>query len=276
MATRETRAQRGHRAAQRARTYLCGEYWQQRVQLGLSQTCVAAATGISPSYYGRIERGEVRAPTFEVLWAIGAALGLDLRLSVFPYGEPVHDQAQLPILETARALLPASTAWRTEVVLPGDGDLRAWDAVAMAPDGWTAFEAISRLGVVDATVRHVHQKLRDDPRIMRPRSACSGHRSQSPGTPRGRWCPSRGLPAGDARGLGAPQGRQNPAAERHRGHSGTAPPIGADDRRSFVHRLSTPWTKWWKESARAAPSWWTTPLESARRPRIFRLARRGR
>ena len=109
----------------------------------------------------------MRAPTFEVLWAIGAALGLDLRLSIFPHGEPVHDQAQLPILETARAVLPASTAWRTEVVLPGDGDLRAWDAVAMAPDGWTAFEAISRLGVVDATVRHVHQKLRDDPRILR-------------------------------------------------------------------------------------------------------------
>jgi hypothetical protein len=64
-------------------------------------------------------------------------------------------------------MLPATTAWRTEVVLPGEGDLRAWDAVAMAPDGWTAFEAISRLVVVDATVRHVHQKLRDDPRITR-------------------------------------------------------------------------------------------------------------
>ncbi len=137
------------------------------MQLGLSQATVAAAAGVSASYYGRIERGEVQAPRFEVLWAIGAALGLDLRLAVFPEGEPVHDQAQLPILEVARGMLPTTTAWRTEVVLPGDGDLRAWDAVAMAPDGWTAFEAISRLGVVDATVRHVHQKLRDDPRIAR-------------------------------------------------------------------------------------------------------------
>jgi transcriptional regulator with XRE-family HTH domain len=167
MATRETRLQHGHRAARRARAELCKEFRERRVQLGLSQATVGAAAGISDSYYGRIERGEVRAPAFEVLWAIGAALGLDLRFGIYPAGEPVHDQAELPILETTRALLPSTTAWRTEVVLPGEGDLRAWDAVAMAADGWTAFEAISRLGVVDVTVRRVHQKLRDDPRVTR-------------------------------------------------------------------------------------------------------------
>ncbi len=37
----------------------------------------------------------------------------------------------------------------------------------MADDGWTGIEAISRLGVVDATLRSVNQKQRDDPRIAR-------------------------------------------------------------------------------------------------------------
>ena len=51
--------------------------------------------------------------------------------------------------------------------LPIQGDRRAWDAVAIGDDGWTAFEGISRFGVVDATLRRVNQKHRDDPRIAR-------------------------------------------------------------------------------------------------------------
>ncbi|HEY6571082.1 MAG TPA: hypothetical protein VIZ22_12370, partial [Candidatus Limnocylindrales bacterium] len=60
-----------------------------------------------------------------------------------------------------------SLGWRTEVPLPIQGDRRAWDAVVIAHDGWTAIEAISRLGAVDATLRTTNQKQRDDLRIAR-------------------------------------------------------------------------------------------------------------
>ena len=138
-----------------------------RVRLGLSQATVARAAGLSRSAYARIERGEVRSPSAGDLWAIAAVLGLGLRLALYPAGSPVHDSVQLPMLELAQGLVAASVPWRTEVVLPVVGDKRAWDAVAMTPDGWTAFEAISKLGAVDATIRRANEKHRDDPRVVR-------------------------------------------------------------------------------------------------------------
>jgi transcriptional regulator with XRE-family HTH domain len=122
---------------------------------------------MSRSFYGRIERDEIRSPSPQDLWAIAAVLGLDLRLTAYPAGEPVHDRVQLPMLELAHNLVAPGVPWLTEVTLPIGGDRRAWDAVAMTPDGWTAFEAISRLGAVDATMRRANEKLRDDPRVAR-------------------------------------------------------------------------------------------------------------
>ncbi len=63
------------------------------------------------------------------------------------------------MLQIAQGLVAAAIPWRTEVTLPIAGDRRAWDAVAMTPDGWTAFEAISKLGAVDATIRRVNGSI---------------------------------------------------------------------------------------------------------------------
>ena len=92
---------------------------------------------------------------------------MDLRLNASPAGEPVHDRVQLPMLEIAHGMVAPVVQWRTEVDLPIAGDRRAWDAVAMTPDGWTAFEAVSKLGAIDATLRRTKEKLRDDPRVER-------------------------------------------------------------------------------------------------------------
>jgi hypothetical protein len=73
----------------------------------------------------------------------------------------------LRLVDAFRRRLHPSIGWRTEVPLPIVGDRRAWDAVAIADDGWTAIEAISRLGAVDATLRSANQKQRDDPRVSR-------------------------------------------------------------------------------------------------------------
>ena len=138
-----------------------------RVELGLSQGTVALAAGVSRAKLGRLERNEVTAPVPEDLWAIAAVLGLDPRWNAYPGGEPVRDHVQLRLLEALRRRLDPTAAWRTEVPLPIEGDRRAWDAVVVAVDGWTAIEGISRLGAVDAIVRRALLKLRDDPRIAR-------------------------------------------------------------------------------------------------------------
>lgn len=143
------------------------ELSERRRQLGLSQSAVAAAAGVSQPSLSRIERGLTKVPPLDDLSAIAAVLGLGLRLNAFPGGEPVHDHVQVRLLAVVHDRVHAQVAWRTEVALAIEGDRRAWDAVAFTGDGWTAIEVIGRLGAVDATVRTLRQKQRDDPRIRR-------------------------------------------------------------------------------------------------------------
>lgn len=138
-----------------------------RIAVGRTQAWVARAIGVSPALVGRLERHELHNAAAGHVAAYAAVLGLAVRVTAFPEGEPVRDRVQLRLLGALRDRLHPSLAWRTEVVLPIHGDRRAWDAVAIGDDGWTAFEGISRLGVVDATLRRVNQKHRDDPRIAR-------------------------------------------------------------------------------------------------------------
>ena len=135
--------------------------------MGRTQAWIARAIGVSPALVGRLERHELRDTSAGHVAAYAAVLGLAVRITAYPEGEPVRDRVQLRLLGALRDRLHPSLAWRTEVGLPIQGDRRAWDAVAIGDDGWTAFEGISRFGVVDATLRRVNQKHRDDPRIAR-------------------------------------------------------------------------------------------------------------
>jgi transcriptional regulator with XRE-family HTH domain len=139
-----------------------------RVELGLSQAAVARAAGVSRSHLSRIELGLVDPPRIDHLAAIAAVLGMRLRVQLYPEGEPLRDRVQAPALEAFRRRLHPTLAWRSEVVLPGTGDRRAWDAVVIDDERtWTAIEWISRIGAVDALLRRTNQKQRDDPRISR-------------------------------------------------------------------------------------------------------------
>jgi transcriptional regulator with XRE-family HTH domain len=139
-----------------------------RVELGLSQRTVAAAAGLSQSRLSRMER-EVGAPAGVVeLASVAAVLGMRLRMQLYPEGEPLRDRVQAPGLDAFRKRVHPSMAWRSEVVLPGAGDRRAWDAMVIDEErAWTAIEWISRVGAVDAMLRRTNQKQRDDPRIHR-------------------------------------------------------------------------------------------------------------
>ena len=107
-------------------------------------------------------------PSIDVLAAVAAVLGMRLRVQLYPEGEALRDRVQTPGLAVLRKRLRPSMAWRSEVVLPGHGDRRAWDAVVIDEDlTWTGIEWISRVGAVDAMLRRSNQKQRDDPRISR-------------------------------------------------------------------------------------------------------------
>ena len=70
-----------------------------REDSGLSQAAVAHAAGVDPAYLGRIEAGD-HDPGFRVLTAIGAVLGADVSLRLFPTTGPrIHDRSQAPMEE---------------------------------------------------------------------------------------------------------------------------------------------------------------------------------
>jgi hypothetical protein len=115
-----------------------------------------------------LERDKIGLPVIEHLAAAAAALGMRLRIQLYPEGEPLRDRVQTPGLVIVRKRCHPSMAWRSEVVLPGLGDRRAWDAVAIDEElVWTGIEWISRVGAIDAMLRRSNQKQRDDPRISR-------------------------------------------------------------------------------------------------------------
>lgn len=126
----------------------------------------AAASGASYSQLWRFERGELQQVNIADVGAWCAVVGLDLSLRAYPAGDPIRDRAQLALLERLRARLHPSLRWRTEVPLPIERDLRAWDADirGTSPARWRArVEAETRIADGQALERRLTLKLRDDP-----------------------------------------------------------------------------------------------------------------
>jgi transcriptional regulator with XRE-family HTH domain len=89
-----------------------------RIEDGISQTRLAAATGIDQGHLSRIERGRVQ-PTWEVLVAIGACLGADLGVRYFPGSGPrLKDRFQAPIIEALIRILHARWIRYPELAVP--------------------------------------------------------------------------------------------------------------------------------------------------------------
>lgn len=134
--------------------------------LGLSQGHVAAAAEVSRTRYGRIEAGRVPSLTVAEYCRVAVALGLDPAIRLYPGGVPVRDSAHATrlrrLIERARPPLVA----RTEVPLPAQPDRqeqRAWDLVFAGHGERTVLELEMRLTDVQALVRRIALKRRDDP-----------------------------------------------------------------------------------------------------------------
>jgi hypothetical protein len=126
----------------------------------------AAASGSPKSQLWRFERGEIDRVSLADLGAWFSVLGLDLSVKAYPAGDALRDAASQRLLERLRAELRPILGWRTEVALPIDGDLRAWDAEirGTVPQPWRCrVEAETRVADAQALERKLALKLRDDP-----------------------------------------------------------------------------------------------------------------
>ena len=166
MGTRERPSDRGRRRAKDAFRRLGQEHRLARVGAGLSLRAVAAASTASHQQLLRFERGELERVSIAELGAWCTVVGLDLGLRAYPAGDPIRDRAQLELLDRLRARLHPSLRWRTEVPLPIEDDLRAWDAeiTGRQPTPWRArVEAETRIADGQALERRLGLKARDDP-----------------------------------------------------------------------------------------------------------------
>ncbi|HEY7132858.1 MAG TPA: hypothetical protein VH440_11435 [Candidatus Limnocylindrales bacterium] len=115
---------------------------------------------MSRSSAQRALRGQRRADAME-LACLGAAVGLDVRLRAYPGGDAIRDAGQARLLERLHREVHPILRWRTEVTLPDDGDLRAWDAVINGPEWQLPVEAETVLDDLQALERRLNLKLRD-------------------------------------------------------------------------------------------------------------------
>lgn len=140
---------------------LAEEIRRGRVGAGLSLRAAAAGAGIDHATLWRFERGLVTELTLGDIAAVGAVVGVDVRLRAFPAGDPIRDAAQQRLLERLHGLLHPTLRWRTEVVLPRDADRRAWDAVVEADRWRMAVDAETVLADIQALERRFNLKRRD-------------------------------------------------------------------------------------------------------------------
>jgi transcriptional regulator with XRE-family HTH domain len=134
---------------------------QARRSSGLSLDSVGRACHIAGSTAQRIETGVIRNPDLAVLSEMAAAVGMELRIRVYPAGEPIRDAPQQRLLERLRVVLPPTVGWGTEVALAFEGDRRAWDAMLTGRAWRAAVDAETVLDDVQALERRLTLKQRD-------------------------------------------------------------------------------------------------------------------
>jgi hypothetical protein len=122
---------------------------------------MGAACGVSRSAIDRMEAHRADSVDVVLLASMAACVGLDLRLRAYPSGDPIRDAGTQRLLERLRVRLHPNLAWRTEVVLPIVGDLRAWDAMIRGIEWRLAVEAETVLDDIQAVERKLALKQRD-------------------------------------------------------------------------------------------------------------------
>ncbi len=132
---------------------------------GLSQANLAHALGWSSSALARFLANELDDVGVTRLSEMASVLGLEVSLGLHPIGDPVRDKGQLAIGRRFQAIL--SSKWRVtdETLLPGAGELRAWDKllrlISASPPYLVGVDIESRIHDVQAIVRRTRLRERD-------------------------------------------------------------------------------------------------------------------
>lgn len=132
-----------------------------RLDRNLSGRDVGASIGLSPAQYSRLERGVTETLPIELATAALDSVGLRLVVRVYPGGPPVRDRSHSSMLDRLRGRCHSVIRILTEVGMPIPGDLRAWDAVLVAPTWRHRVELETRPGDYQALARRISLKARD-------------------------------------------------------------------------------------------------------------------
>jgi transcriptional regulator with XRE-family HTH domain len=163
MSGRDRRVDAGTRIARRALGRVGHDLRVARRSAGVSQAVLGETIGCSHAQVSRIELGRHDRVALEDLARAASVLGLRLAIQLYPIGPPMRDVAHVRLLGRLRERLGPGLEWRIEVGLPLPGDLRAWDAVISAGNARIAVEAETRLEDLQALLRRIELKRRDDP-----------------------------------------------------------------------------------------------------------------
>jgi transcriptional regulator with XRE-family HTH domain len=163
--TKETRVQRGRRRGQTLSSRAIGELRDARITASVSQERLAEQLGRSSSAIGRLEANELEDVGVIQLAEMASVLGLELSLGLHPIGDPIRDKGQLALGKRFDQLL--SSLWRVtdETLLPGQGELRAWDKllrlVGETPRHLVGVDLETRIRDMQALVRRTRLRERD-------------------------------------------------------------------------------------------------------------------
>jgi transcriptional regulator with XRE-family HTH domain len=161
MSSRERPADRGARRGRQLTLDVIREYREARISSGISQQVVGKSLGRSDAWVSWTESGANGSLSIAAAATLLACVGLELSVRAFPAGRGIRDEAQLALLAQLKALVTSRWRCRTEVPIPIQGDLRAWDLVLDRQGLAIGIDAETRLRDLQALDRRVMLKQRD-------------------------------------------------------------------------------------------------------------------
>lgn len=160
MSSKETRQQAGHRRGVTLFTSLAAQLREARQLAGLSQKTLADALGCSQAEISRRESLDLQDLGIVALAEMAAVLGLDLRASLYPQGQPIRDKGHQALINRLLAMMSPLWHHTAELPFPGPGDPRWWDVVLKLVTNQArqvvGVEAETRIRDHQALVRRVH------------------------------------------------------------------------------------------------------------------------
>jgi transcriptional regulator with XRE-family HTH domain len=161
MASRVKSLDEARRTWERLARELGDELRIARHLLGVTQSQVGVAIGVSASEVSRRELGTSRRLTGEKLAVHAAAVGLKLWIKLYPHGGGIRDASQARYV--AAFVGRVGRRWRVtlEAALPVASDLRAVDVILEAASARIAVEVVTRIADLQALIRSLQVKARD-------------------------------------------------------------------------------------------------------------------